>query len=202
MDMGALTAPQCTAPFKRQRSASPPSLPQGLYRAHCPGLAGRLTKAEAQMSAVEKAPWCTVPRLSSMAQHLSHLLAPNLPCSAPPRPVPSSRLSYIHTMYIKVLLQHFIFLPHTHARVCLCVCGVRSYRPMGPGASPPIQCGSLHYPLYLSICPSVRRCLHPAAHLAVLLASLPHAASSAAAAQLWVTFKGRLLHINRETAAL
>lgn len=87
MDMGALTAPQCTAPFKRQRSASPPSLPQGLYRAHCPGLAGRLTKAEAQMSAVEKAPWCTVPRLSSMAQHLSHLLAPNLPCSAPPRPL-------------------------------------------------------------------------------------------------------------------
>lgn len=121
MDMGALTAPQCTAPFKRQRSASPPSLPQGLYRAHCPGLAGRLTKAEAQMSTVEKAPWCTVPRLSSMAQHLSHLLAPNLPCSAPPRPVPSSRLSYIHTMYIKVLLQHFIFLPHTHACVCLCV---------------------------------------------------------------------------------
>lgn len=84
------------------------------------------------MSEVEKAPWCTVPMLSSMAQHLSHLLAPNLLC-----PDPSPRLSYIYTMYIKVLLYHFIFLAHTHTntarpvcvyvymrvRMCVCVCG-------------------------------------------------------------------------------
>lgn len=88
MDMGALTAPRCTTPFKRQCSASltPLLFATGLVQAHCPGLAGRLTKAEAQMSEVEKAPWCTVPKLCSMAQHLSHLLAPNLPRLAPPPP--------------------------------------------------------------------------------------------------------------------
>lgn len=89
--------------------------------------------------------------------------------------------------------------------MCICVCGCVWVwggfdRPRGPGACPPIQCGSLHYPLYLSICPSVQHCLYPAAHLAVLLASLPHTASIAAL--LWVTFKDRLLLINRETAAL
>lgn len=73
--------------------------------------------------------------------------------------------------------------------------------PMGPSASPPIQCCSLHYPLYLSICPSVHHCLYPAAHLAVLLASLPRTASIAAL--LWVTFKDQApLLINTETAAL
>lgn len=70
-----------------------------------------------------------------------------------------------------------------------------------PGASPPIQCSSLHYPLYLSICPSVHHCLYPAAHLAILLARLSHTASIAAL--LWVTFKDQvLLLINTETAAL
>lgn len=74
-------------------------------------------------------------------------------------------------------------------------------RPRGPRASPPIQCCSLHYPLYLSICPSVHHCLFPAAHLATLLASLLHTASIAAL--LWVTFKDQaLLLINTETAAL
>lgn len=52
-------------------------------------------------------------------------------------------------------------------------------RPRGPRVSPPIQCCSLYYPLYLSICPPVHHCLYPAAHLATLLASSPHTASIA-----------------------
>ena len=140
--------------------------------------------------------------LSSMAQHLFHLLAPNLFCSySPSLLLPFSiSLSPIYSIYIFCI---GFSLAHTHTNtVCLvqeCVC-VDFSRPRGPSASLLIQCCSLHYPLYLSICPSVHHCLHPAAHLAVLLASLPHTASIAAL--LWVTFKDQApLLINTETAA-
>lgn len=99
-------------------------------------------------------------------------------------------------------ISFFLWLTHTHTQTQSTSCKCVGFsKPRGPRSSPPIQCCSLHYPLYLSICPSVHHCLYPAAHLAVLLASLPHTAS--VAALLWVTFKDRApLLINTETAAL
>ena len=110
---------------------------------------------------------------------------------------------FISTVYIfkssSISFSLWHIYTQTSPKLCECVRGFS--RPRGPGASPPIQCSSLHYPLYLSICPSVHHCLYPAAHLAVLLASLPHTASIAAL--LWVTFKDWAPPlINTETAAL
>lgn len=115
--------------------------------------------------------------LSSMAQHLSHLLAPNLLCSHPsfPPTLPfSDSLSHNYWVDSPVLLSVSNLYICTQSQTVLCrrECGYS--RPRGPRANPPIHCCSLHYQLYLSICPSVHHCLYPAAHLAFLLASLPH----------------------------
>lgn len=140
--------------------------------------------------------------LSSMAQHLSYLLAPNLLCTHPSFLLLSISMLYLH--YIYIYMFHSISLSfwhiHKHSSSCVSVC-MGFFRPRGPRVSPPIQYCSLHYPPYLSICPSVHHSLYPAAHLAALLASLPHTASIAA--MLWVTFKDQTpLLINTETAAL
>lgn len=53
-----------------------------------------------------------MPMLSSMAQHLSHLLAANLLQSNPSPP-------HLRSTYICIkVLQHFIFLAATHTCVC------------------------------------------------------------------------------------
>lgn len=135
-----------------------------------------------------------------MAQHLSHLLAPNLLCSNPSFLLLSISILHQHYIYISLHISLSFWHINKHSPSCVSVCMGFS-RPRGPRASPPIQCCSLHYPLYLSICPSVHHSLYPDAHLAALLASLPHTASIAAL--LWVTFKDQApLLINTETAAL
>lgn len=139
-----------------------------------------------------------------MAQHLSHLLAPNLLCCNPSSLLSPFSVSVLQLLYAYLRPSLSVYRSHIRTynlQSVLCKCGCGYYRPRGPRASPPIHFCSLHYQLYLSICPSVHHCLHPAAHLAVLLASF--STHSRIAALLWVTFKDQApLLINTETAAL
>lgn len=201
--MRALTVLQCTTPFKRQHSASP------VCHKACTGSLPRATMQ----------PW---PRLSPDVKSGGRrpgalcrcfpvwlnicLICWHPTCSAltpPSLPLPfSDSLSHNYWVDSPVLLSVSNLYICTQSQTVLCrrECGYS--RPRGPRANPPIHCCSLHYQLYLSICPSVHHCLYPAAHLAFLLASLPHTHSSIAAL-LWVTFKDQApLLINTKTAAL
>lgn len=173
--MRALTVLQCTTPFKRQHSASP------VCHKACTGSLPRATMQ----------PW---PRLSPDVKSGGRrpgalcrcfpvwlnicLICWHPTCSAltpPSLPLPfSDSLSHNYWVDSPVLLSVSNLYICTQSQTVLCrrECGYS--RPRGPRANPPIHCCSLHYQLYLSICPSVHHCLYPAAHLAFLLASLPH----------------------------
>lgn len=89
---------------------------------------------------------------------------------------PSSLLmpffSFLHITAVVYYIYIFLLVSPWHAHnishSVLYKCGY--FQAEGPWSQP---CHSLHYQLCLSICPSVHHGLHPAAHLAVLLASLP-----------------------------
>ncbi len=124
-----------------------------------------------------KASWCTVPMLSSMAQHLSHLLAPNLLCSNP-----SSCLSLFlyltSTVYIfksfSISFSHWHTHTHKHSLPCVSVC-VWVLQAQGPQSQPShsvqltaLSTLSVHLslcsPLPLSSCSPSRPISQPSTH--------------------------------------
>lgn len=152
MDMGALTAPRCTAPFKRQHSASlqPPPAPPVCHRA-CTGSLPRASRQADQGRGPDvRSGEGTLVHCAEALQYGSTSVSSAGTQPAPLGPAPSSRLSYIHTMYIKVLLQHFIFPPQT--LVCARVCARAT---TGPWALEPALPFSAARCIIHSICPSV-----------------------------------------------
>lgn len=139
-----------------------------------------------------------MPMLSSMAQHLFHLLAPNLLLSDPP---PSSWLfSPSYSLWTYIFMPFSLCFTHTHTiKVCLVqVCGLPARGPWSLPSHSPLPAAlsalsvhlSLCSPLPLSSCSPSRPISQPSAH-------------SSIAALLWVTFKDPApLLINTETAAL